>query len=160
MSTRARIGYKTRDNNNKYNGLVISTYVHMDGDQLLQPLNEVFFSKKKAFDVCFSGYISSLDLFINNGCVLSESEKENQAGSILFHEVSSFVDAEFEYADLEYTYLFDKHEGAYSWKQYKLERTSVQIPVLPVVPTRPPIFNKYAIKHIETLYPTFSSILF
>ena len=96
MSTRARIGYKTRDNNNKYNGMVISTYVHMDGDQLLEPLNEVFFSKKKAFDVCFSGYISSLDLFINNGCVLSESEKENQAGSILFHEVTDFVNAEFE----------------------------------------------------------------
>ena len=124
MSTRARIGYKTRDNNNKYNGLVISTYVHMDGDMLLEPLKEVFFSKKKAFDLCFSGHISSLDLFINNGCVLSDDEKENQAESILFSSKDKFLNAETIEQDVQYIYLFDKHENTHCWKQYRIERCS------------------------------------
>ena len=161
MSTRARIGYKTRDNNNKYNGLVISTYVHMDGDMLLEPLNEVFFSKKKAFDLCFSGHISSLDLFINNGCVLSDDEKENQAESILFSSKEKFMNAETIEQDIEYIYLFDSFDGRNCWKQFPVSEVEVQ----ETAPARPSIFRTDAVANqrrsnqLNSLYPSLTSIL-
>ena len=170
MSTRARIGYKTRDNNNKYNGLVISTYVHMDGDMLLEPLNEVFFSKKKAFDLCFSGHISSLDLYINNGCVLTDDEKLLQGESILFTAIEEFTNSEIYSretrrleSDLEYLYLYDKHENTHCWKQFRTEFNSE--PVQETVPARTSIFRTDAIanqrrcEQLNSLYPSLTSIL-
>ena len=159
MSTRARIGYKTRDNNNKYNGLVISSYVHMDGNMLLEPLNEVFFSKKKAFDLCFSGHISSLDLFINNGCVLSDDEKENQAESILFSSKDKFLNAETIEQDVEYIYLFDKHENSHCWKQFTVSQVQETAPARPSIFRTDAVANQRRSNQLNSLYPSLASIL-
>lgn len=144
MSTRARIGYKTRNNNQKYNGLVISTYVHMDGDSLLDTLNEQFFSKKQAFDLCFSGHISSLDVFINAGCVLSEEEKERQAEGLLFTSLDQFINAETVEDDLEFIYLYDKYSGRNCWKRFQV--SEIERPE--VLNVRRPIQHT----HIPSLY--------
>jgi len=166
MSTRARIGYKTRDNNNKYNGLVISSYVHMDGDMLLEPLNEVFFSKKKAFDLCFSGHISSLDLFINNGCVLSDDEKLLQGESILFTSKEQFTNSEIFSretsrieADLEYLYLFDKHENSHCWKQFTVSQVQETAPARPSIFRTDAVANQRRSNQLNSLYPSLASIL-
>jgi len=159
MSTRARIGYKTRDNNNKYNGLVISTYVHMDGDMLLEPLKEVFFSKKKAFDLCFSGHISSLDLFINNGCVLSDDEKENQAESILFSSKDKFLNAETIEQDVQYIYLFDKHDNSHCWKQFTVSQVQETAPARPSIFRTDAVANQRRSDQLNSLYPSLASIL-
>ena len=157
MSTRARIGYKTRNNNQKYNGLVISTYIHMDGDSLLDTLNEQFFSKKQAFDLCFSGHISSLDLYINAGCTLTDLEKENQASSLLFTSLDQFVNCDFAEHDLEFMYLFDKFDGRNCWKRFQvseIEQSEV------IVPTRRPYFTQRNLDAVNDLYPSLWSILF
>ena len=158
MSTRARIGYKTRNNNQKYNGLVISTYVHMDGDSLLDTLNEQFFSKKQAFDLCFSGHISSLDLYINAGCTLTDLEKENQASSLLFTSLDQFINADME-EDLEYIYLFDKFDGRNCWKRFQV--SEIEVPeVVEVQPTRQPYFTQADLNALNERYPTLWSMIF
>jgi len=157
MSTRARIGYKTRNNNQKYNGLVISTYIHMDGDSLLDTLNEQFFSKKQAFDLCFSGHISSLDLYINAGCTLTDLEKENQASDLLFTSLDQFVNCDFAEHDLEFMYLYDKFDGRNCWKRFQV--SEIEVPEV-IEPTRQPYFTQRNLDQVNDLYPTLWSMIF
>ena len=126
MSTRARIGYKTRNNNERYHGCVISSHVQMDGDSLLEVLNENFNTRKKAFSLCVKGFFSSLHQYIERNCEQTEHEKANSTDR-RNESLEDFLNEENNHTEyIEYLYLWTKHDGRFQWKRFAMQEENVQ----------------------------------
>ena len=120
MSTRARIGYKTRNNNDRYHGCVISSHVQMDGDILLEVLNENFNTRKKAFSLCVKGFFSSLHQYVERNCEQTEHEKANSTDR-RNESLEDFLNEENNHTEyIEYLYLWTKHDGRFQWKRFAM----------------------------------------
>ena len=126
MSTRARIGYKTRNNNERYHGCVISSHVQMDGDSLLEVLNENFNTRKKAFSLCVKGFFSSLHQYVERNCEQTEHEKANSTER-RNESLEDFLNEENNHTEyIEYLYLWSKHDGRFQWKRFAMQEENVQ----------------------------------